>query len=674
MNFVTDIIQNVHGSSEPQSKINATSETKERPTSEFDALAMMSAADLLSRLTPGCAPDVFARLRIEGVRTAAELLRLDKADLQALGLNMVERSRVANFSTVDFQSGSIPVGVARSTSLGMPVERYVSESNLFKGRSASWSADGADGSAQQRLDSVEMMADFWFDMIVSAQSHKKNSVMTLEESVQGSDVRENVLENLFDLTPERVKEVYDGIDRDADGCISILELGRGLTKYKLPEFGQAELAQILKLVSGKSNGLLRLPEFEAVLSRLKLAHVLSADYSAEALRSTVNGPNRLTVVDYTISSATTKEFTTDSQLRSYFFGHRIPSLPSEPVPVRWVHMPGLDRILLLALTVKYSLHPLSVEDVIEQTPTKIERNGSNYFVAIEQIYLTSAPDGTKPVRVQGRHLGVFCAGPPYSDTVISVLQPDGSLEADWPGGVGSPSVGGDKWMDKVRQRLNSPLSRLRERRADFLMYQMIDLSTDELVSVNHAFMKRLSHLEVELRKHRDEVLPEWDSEVLNARLQLAVVRRRASGLQRVLRQLLNDRNPTAGMSGYLQDVMDHLNEALDDVGQLSYKCETMLDMHERAVERAQQHLQQNMSDRLNRTLFVLTAATTLFAPVQFMAGVYGMNFQSEEGGTTMPELLWPHGYYYFWGFVATYLLFSILFAVWLFRRLHRRRS
>merc|ERR550532_2897494 len=96
----------------------------------------------------------------------------------------------------------------------------------------------------------------------------------------------------------------------------------------------------------------------------------------------------------------------------------------------------------------------------------------------------------------------------------------------------------------------------------------------------------------------------------------------------------------------------------------------MLDMQERLTEREQERVQQTNADRLNRTLFVLTVATTVFAPVQFIAGVYGMNFANLDGTPTVPELLWRHGYSAFWGLVLAYLLVSTAFAVWLFRRLH----
>merc|ERR1719163_656414 len=102
----------------------------------------------------------------------------------------------------------------------------------------------------------------------------------------------------------------------------------------------------------------------------------------------------------------------DARSLDFFFGHRPRQMAPGCTMVRWVHLSGLDLTMLLALTVKYSLHPLSVEDVLEQSPTKIDRNGRNYFVAIEHLALSGASDGSEPVRVRGRHVVAFCAGPP----------------------------------------------------------------------------------------------------------------------------------------------------------------------------------------------------------------------------------------------------------------------
>jgi len=480
-----------------------------------------------------------------------------------------------------------------------------------------------------------------------------------------------MLEMLFDLTEEHVKEVYNGIDRDADGHISAAELGRGLLRYNLPVLSDGALGRVLDVVTAKKSKFLLLPEFEAVLSRLKLAQVLLGAESAPGLPA----PRPLVVADYSAASAAAKITSVDKP-REFFFGHR-PQHPGGATMVRWVHMDGLDLTHVLALTVKYSLHPLSVEDVLEQSPTKIDRNGRNYFVAIEHLALSGASDGSEPVRVRGRHVVAFCAGPPRLDTIITVAQPDKSFEEEWPGGVSYFDVmeTGDRWVDRLQERLKAPLSRLREKQVDFLLYQVIDLCTDELVAVTRAYTKRLGKLEVELHDKGGNLAQDWPSEVSLARLQLAVLARRVRGLQRVIRHIIQDPDLSAGLLSYFQDVADHLNEAHDDALQIAERCTAIAETYERTLERAQEHVQQLTAERLNRTLFILTGFTTVFAPLQFIAGVYGMNFEDPRTRKAgIPELLVENGYIYFWIGTAIYLFLGITFAWCLYRRLQRNEA
>merc|ERR1740130_1326303 len=91
-------------------------------------------------------------------------------------------------------------------------------------------------------------------------------------------------------------------------------------------------------------------------------------------------------------------------------------------------------------------------------------------------------------------------------------------------------------LTKFLTRLRRDGSRVRERRADFLMYTIVDFCSDELVNVTHAYMARLTYLEEELRARGEESLLDL-GEVSLSRLQLAVVGRRLRGLQRVVRRI-----------------------------------------------------------------------------------------------------------------------------------------
>ncbi|CAE8584919.1 unnamed protein product [Polarella glacialis] len=417
--------------------------------------------------------------------------------------------------------------------------------------------------------------------------------------------------------------------------------------------------------------------FESILCRLRLAQLLLKPFSS-LLHSSLG------VVDYTFSKAVVKHVD-EAQLREFFFGHRsAPKLLTsrEGPPVRWVHMQKFNLTLMLALTVKYSLHPLSVEDVIEQCPTKIDRFGRNYFLAVELLIVddgslgpSSQGQGQVPVRVRGQHVTAFCSGPPSLDTLLTLVQTDRNFDKDWPGGLGGveePEVSSHKvgtsgvlppasaWPEKLRQRLLAARSRLRERRADFLLYTVVDLCADELVTVARAYLARLAWLEEDLRSHGhgDRSLLDL-GEVSLARLQLAVVARRLRSLQRVVRRASEYGDlHTTGSADYWKAA------------------------HEQVMERGQSelvHLQNEehklQAERMNFLLFFLTVGTTFFTPLTFMSSVYGMNFTDPETGmSAIPELLTPNGYKFFWLGVVAYLVVAATVASCLYRRLNRKRE
>jgi len=526
----------------------------------------------------------------------------------------------------------------------------------------------------QHLEDVESRDHFWCGLVEnSGATYLRADVEQVEEALRRategsgsghvSDLRENVLEKLFDLSPERLKEVYESIDRDSDGRIKMEELREGLHRCALHGLDGV----LEKVLSAVSNGRqsLQLVEFESLLTRLKLAQLLctprlQAQAASEAL----------TIIDYNSTKVEERRLS----LRDYFFGHR-----TKDFPMRWVHLRQFDLTLLLALTVKYQLHPLSVEDVVDQAPTKIDRYEGHYFASIEHLEIAGSIAGQERVKVRGRHITLFCAGQPHLDTVITVAQADRSFNQDWPGGADVTGGQADAWVGRLQKRLRAVRSRVRERRADFLMYEIIDLCADDLRTLIVGYTARVNWLDDQLKMFGTEQSKlDWFNEVGLNRLQLAVVARRLRGFQRILRRLADDPDISVVLSGYLQDVADHVNEAYEDAGHLGEKCRTLSEAYEHMEEKAQNRMHREnaeaqtlQDERMNRMLFVLTILTTIFTPLTFVAGIYGMNFQDMEGHPTIPELLWPDGYIYFWIITIVYLMIASCVGLWLWRRVHR---
>eukprot|EP00931_Biecheleriopsis_adriatica_P022296 TRINITY_DN14368_c0_g1_i2.p1 TRINITY_DN14368_c0_g1~~TRINITY_DN14368_c0_g1_i2.p1 ORF type:complete len:759 (+),score=132.24 TRINITY_DN14368_c0_g1_i2:90-2366(+) len=645
-----------------------------------------AAAMLLRSVVPGISAVVLRRLHQEKIRTAADLVGLDKSDLQELGLTMAERSRVLAWSRQLLPLHAKEIGDSGSENNGSDML-----SNILAHDDDCQNPDEEEAAAKQRLEDIEADADFWCSLASSwtAKVPLADRCKQLLDSTAHipihphGDVREDLLERLFDLSPARVLEVFESMRAHAaesgEGRIEESALSFGLSSYGLPKPDETALHRLLHAVVADKNEGLQLDEFEAILSRIVLSQLFTfLEESHQSISS-------LQVMDYSARGTKRVSLSSTQELRKYFFGHRPKAMAVMP-PVRWVHLKGLDLPVLLALAAKYSLHPLAVEDTIQQRQSKIDSFGHHYFGTIERMSLTALgmQSPHKPVQVQSHHLSIFCAGAPSMDTVVTVVQEDKSFEQEWPGGVINTTLdvqSSQLGMEKIRKRLEQPLSRLRERRGNFFIHAVLDVCTDELCEVVEAFESRLQVIDSRVQQlgtmHPIEI---YLDEVAMVRLQLAVVNRRAKGLQRVVKRMLDDAELSIDMGSYLQDVVDHIDEALDDCGRLREKCGGIQQSHEQVLDREQEKLRQKQAERerrqeqrrsrqadyLNSILFVLTWVTTVFAPIQFIAGVYGMNFVDESGRPTVPELLWKHGYAYFWILILGYLILASAITVCLF--------
>eukprot|EP00930_Biecheleria_cincta_P055928 TRINITY_DN42174_c0_g1_i2.p1 TRINITY_DN42174_c0_g1~~TRINITY_DN42174_c0_g1_i2.p1 ORF type:complete len:407 (-),score=56.42 TRINITY_DN42174_c0_g1_i2:755-1975(-) len=382
-----------------------------------------SAADVLKSVAPTCSPAVFEKLRKEHIITAFDLAGLDKGDLRELGLTMGQRNAVRKWAAHSVSPRrshrSDDDDVIRDWSLPMvdeprPFVRMISKDEL---------------QAEQSLDAAEQQADFWCSLVLGFSPVTVRAISS-DGRTSLNDVRENVLEELFDLSTERVRHLHEDMVKSCQHDRETSEaLRQTLKRCGCPDFDGPTLSMIIQKVG--ASHLVSLAQFEAILSRLKLAQLLTGacrmPVSTDPLgrsqivlsKSTVHlsrssqAAQHLTVVDYDIMHVQISSVA-NSRFREFFFGHRPQTgILTDLPPVRWIHMSGLDLTLLLALTVKYSLHPFSVEDAVEQCSTKIDQYGSHYFVAVEQLCLASSLAGTEPVRIHGRHLAIFCSGPPF---------------------------------------------------------------------------------------------------------------------------------------------------------------------------------------------------------------------------------------------------------------------
>lgn len=283
--------------------------------------------------------------------------------------------------------------------------------------------------------------------------------------------------------------------------------------------------------------------------------------------------------------------------------------------ITWVHVQGdVSPETLTGLGETFELHPLALEDVAntgQRPKTDIFEN--QLFLVLSHARIGAEHAGSEQVSLFLGH-----------NYVISFHE------------------GADDPFEPVRKRLRKTGGRIRSRGADYLLYTLVDVIIDEGFPVIEWFGGRLEDLEQELLEQPDE-------QTLH---RLYDIKREALFMRRMLwpqREVLNRvvREDGAFVSEdtkvYLRDCYDHTVQILDLLETYRDMTTSMLDLYLSSV-----------SNRLNEVMRVLTVIATIFIPLTFIVGVYGMNFgANEKSPWAMPELRLYYGYPLLWLIMLT---------------------
>ncbi len=300
-------------------------------------------------------------------------------------------------------------------------------------------------------------------------------------------------------------------------------------------------------------------------------------------------------------------------------------------PVIWVNVDGLaDHQLIVDLGSIFGLHPLALEDVVNthQRP-KVDDYESNILIV------------TRLAPVVGEHgteqLSVFLG----NNFVVTFQERHGDC------------------FNPVRERIRHGRGRIREAGVDYLAYALLDTAVDGYFPALEKYSDILEDLE-------EQVLDDPDVAVVG----------RIHGLKRELLEFKHAIWPQRDLFGVLiRDTMDlitdqttvYLRDCYDHTVQLMDLTET----HRETASGLLDTYHSSISTRMNEIMKVLTIIATIFIPLSFIAGVYGMNFDPQVSPWNMPELSWYYGYPYAIGLMASLaggLLFYFYRKGWIGRR------
>lgn len=311
-------------------------------------------------------------------------------------------------------------------------------------------------------------------------------------------------------------------------------------------------------------------------------------------------PLKLSVMDYELGQLDERTDLSIEQAKPYF---------NSPLNT-WLHIQGdPSPDVLRTIGAAYNLHPLAVADVINGGQrTKFEHYPEQHFIVLRHPVLRDDV-------LETEQISLFI-GKSY---VVSIHGGDHDI------------------FEPVRKRLrDNPESRLRTLQCDYLLYALIDLVVDSSFPV-------LEELGEQLEKLEDQVLDKPVRETLDQihlmKRELILLRRAQWPQRELLNGLIRDEHRLIQDSTkiYLRDCYDHTIQVMDLIENYREMSSGLLDVY-----------LSSLSNRMNDVMKVLTIIATIFIPLSFLAGIYGMNFDTSASRWNMPELAWSFGYPMFW--------------------------
>jgi magnesium transporter len=293
--------------------------------------------------------------------------------------------------------------------------------------------------------------------------------------------------------------------------------------------------------------------------------------------------------------------------------------------VSWINIDGIHDIELIEkLGRGFELHPLLLEDILStgQRP-KFEDYEKYIFIVLKMLSYNDVSQSVEAEQVS------LVLGPNY---VLSFQERIGDV------------------FENIRDRIRNAKGRVRKMEADYLAYSLIDAIVDHYFVILEKLGERIESLEEEVVSDPTEKtiqqIHSLKREMISLRKSVWPLRELIGGLQKSESPLIKETTDI-----YLRDVYDHTIQIIDTIESSRDMVSGMLDIY-----------LSSLSNKMNAVMKVLTIIATLFIPLTFVAGIYGMNFKY------MPELEWRWAYPILWLVmiaVAVIMLFYFRRKKWL---------
>jgi magnesium transporter len=278
--------------------------------------------------------------------------------------------------------------------------------------------------------------------------------------------------------------------------------------------------------------------------------------------------------------------------------------------VTWINVNGLQKVTHLEeMGSCFNFHPLVLEDILntDQRP-KLEDYGDYLFIVLKMLHLRGVQREIVTEQVS------LILGENY---LVSLHELD------------------EEVFEPIVERLQANRGRLRQEGADYLAYTLLDLIVDHYFLILEELGEVIEELEAELVARPNPVTL---NRIHRLKRDTIMLRKAVWPLREVISRLERSDSPLikAPTALYLRDVYDHVIQVIDNIETFRDILSGMLDIYLSSV-----------SNRLNEIMKVLTIIATIFIPLTFITGIYGMNFER-----LWPDKEWPWGFHATMGFMA----------------------
>lgn len=305
---------------------------------------------------------------------------------------------------------------------------------------------------------------------------------------------------------------------------------------------------------------------------------------------------KIKIILYSYNKETVKKVIDNSLDKLSFF--------NEKDFVNWIVIEGVHDVeLIKKIGVFYEIDNLILEDIlnINQRP-KFEEREKYISFFLKMIYLNKKSDEIEYEQIS------FILGEGY---LITFQEKTGNI------------------FNNLQERIENGIGKLRNKKENYLMYALFDIIVDNYFLILENFEERIEALEEKIVNNPSQKIIE---EIISLKKEISKFKRNVIPIKEILIKISNIDYFDESMNIYLKDLHDHSTIIYESIEIIYNRSNDLIQLCHSSI-----------GNSMNEIMKILTTISTIFIPLSFLAGLYGMNFKY------MPELSWEYGYYFILG-------------------------